>query len=300
MTYRSMIAFAATACAIAAAAACGADPAAEAVNPWAKRLADEGVPILDGAVYKFETPRDWAKLTPAEKATVVAKAAEKSSPARFAANKPDAPIRLDIAPILDATKTRRAQRLRIAFLAYGDPERFKTLDAKLLVPGAGKNEPLTAAELAERKLVPAKTDVLEEFYAKSVTTIDDNFQLTGITRTQKYQSTDRLLVAVAYDPAFADDREFPARWRYLKRGKPLEPPFPYTGLGGWVQAVRHELTADERTALKLGPTDERYFVEGEFLFSEPTKWYGLNDYLRSKIPIAVEEAVKSLRTKLQP
>ncbi len=183
------------------------------------------------------------------------------------------------------------------FAAYGDLEpltkqdfmddlmRSQQKDARIHV--------LTAAELAERKIVvaagPDKPE-RQDRYAHTVFPLLDRVQIAATSRTVMSRTADSLLFATALDPRFADDKEFPNRWRPMKKlpGNRVEygPPHPYEGAAAYLKVTR---LSDPKGAL---------LVEYHLVFVEPQEWFGGANLLRSKLPVLIQTQVRAFREKL--
>jgi hypothetical protein len=182
------------------------------------------------------------------------------------------------------------------FVAYGELEplvkqdfmddlmRSQQKDAKLRVLGP--------AELTERKIAAAggENAALQERYTHTVFPLLDRVQLAAASRTVMSRTADSLVFATALDSRFADDKEFPNRWRSMKKlpgGKTeLGPPQPYDGAAAYLKVTR---LADPKGAL---------LVEYHLVFVEPQDWFGGANLLRSKLPVLIQTQVREFRKKL--
>ncbi|HQU41296.1 MAG TPA: hypothetical protein PK867_00730, partial [Pirellulales bacterium] len=118
----------------------------------------------------------------------------------------------------------------------------------------------------------------------------DKAQVSGIAHGVVTRGPNHILAASLLDPRFADDEDFPNRWRPIHRdasGKTnLGKPHSYAGLGGYCQAVELD---EPRGAL---------FIECHLVIDEPHGWFNGANLLRSKLPIVMQDNVRTLRRKL--
>jgi hypothetical protein len=183
------------------------------------------------------------------------------------------------------------------FVAYGELEplvkpefmddlmRSQQKDAKIHV--------LSPAELGDRKIVVAATaekTEQPERYVNSAFPVLDRVQLSATSRTLMSRTADSLVFATVLDSRFTGDKDFPNRWRSMKKlpGNKTElgPPQPYDGSAAYLKVTR---LADPKGAL---------LVEYHLVFVEPQEWFGGANLLRSKLPVLIQTQVRAFRKQL--
>ena len=99
-----------------------------------------------------------------------------------------------------------------------------------------------------------------------------------------------ILVEARIDGRFAKDAEYPNQWRPILRDAAanisLGQPQPYSGAGAYVKITR------------LAEPAEAIFVEGHIVFEEPYGWFEGVNLIKQKIPVMVQEKVRTFRRKL--
>ncbi|MGH7136826.1 MAG: hypothetical protein ACREHD_13890, partial [Pirellulales bacterium] len=154
----------------------------------------------------------------------------------------------------------------------------------------GESQPLTDDELNERKLKLRKTDQEEESYFHISSPLLDKVLVEGIGHGVTTRGAYSTLAASLLDPRFIDDPKYPNRWRPLARGasgrKEAGDAQPYSGFGGYCQVVELK---EPRGAL---------FVECHMAINEPHGWFNGTNLLRSKLPVLMQDNVRTLRRKL--
>jgi hypothetical protein len=101
---------------------------------------------------------------------------------------------------------------------------------------------------------------------------------------------DCFLVAARIDPRFAADSAYPNRWRAISRDEAgyarLGPWNPYSAGGLYLQVTR------------LAAPPNAVFIELHQVFDEPQGWFSGANLLRSKLPLVVQEEIRTFRRKL--
>jgi hypothetical protein len=99
------------------------------------------------------------------------------------------------------------------------------------------------------------------------------------------------MAASILDRRFANDPDFPNRWRPVTRDdngkRQLGAPQPYFGFGGYAKATR------------LVEPAGAILIEYHAAFAEPQDWFGGTNLLRSKLPILAQMIVRQLRRGLE-
>ncbi len=178
------------------------------------------------------------------------------------------------------------------FIAYGD---LKTLQKKefmeqMLSTGKkqGNGRELTGQDLKKRGLTMGQGK--NEGYGHIVFPLFDKVEISATGRSFLSQTDHSIVAATRLEPGFSKDAEFPNHWRPLLRGEDGKvkpgPAQPYEGSAFYVKVTR---LAQPASAL---------FVEVHVVFAEPHGWFDGANYLRSKLPLAVQRNVHTLRREL--
>jgi hypothetical protein len=263
-------------------------------------LITRGVPLESGAAAELPKPQMPDGLTRDQQQKALAKAVGKHPLDRFVRNSVVAPFSLEITAVDDAAGKRSGQRVDFCVVAYGTV--VEIVEQNLFGDLAGANEPeagepahtsaraLTSEELQQRKLAPQKTSDREESYLVLDLPILNRVQLRGVGRALRERSAASVVAGIVLDERFRDDRQFANTWSAITRdaaGKlSVGPPAPYAGLGGYMKVTE---LRDPAGAL---------FVECHLAFDEPEAWFGGKNLLRSKLPLVVQDNVRTFRRKL--
>lgn len=165
---------------------------------------------------------------------------------------------------------------------------WRSAKAQASDPTASKSVTLTEADLAKRKLQPQKG--LEERWVFSSLNLFDQVQVSATQESVLNRRLDSVLIAQKIDPRFVKDPEFPDQWRPITTsagGKvELGPPQPNTAAGSYGKAG------------PLAAPAGAILFEFHMVFEEPEAWFGGVNLIRSKLPLAVQDQIRTFRRKL--
>lgn len=266
-------------------------------NPVYEHLVQEGIPINDQAV-KLPEPSLSAEADKEAQSEVVhgIAARKKYKYDDFVRKSPVAPFLLEINTAGEAGEGDRVQRIDLWFVAYGKLSDVTDEDllGQLVGSGSenekGESQSLSDKELKERDLQVESTDDRRESYYQVDSPLLDKVRISGIGHGVTTREATRVLAASLLDPRFLDDPKYPNRWRSIVREpsgkKTLGKQSPYAGFGGYSQVVQ---LVEPKGAL---------FIECHMAINEPHGWFNGTNLLRSKLPVLMQDNVRTLRRKL--
>jgi hypothetical protein len=263
-------------------------------------LVTRGVPFQSGAAVVLPKPQMPDGLARDEQQRVLAKAAGKHPLDRFTRQSVVAPFSFEITSVDDASGKRQGQRVDFCFVAYGSLAEIidQDLFGDLASTGeSGQDESahasartLTPEELRARKLAPEKTAGREESYVLVDLPILNRVQLRGIGHALREKRAKSMVAGITLDEQFRDDRQFANTWSPISRGAAgkltVGKPSVYSGLGGYIKVT------------ELDEPAGALFVECHLAFDEPEAWFGGKNLLRSKLPLVLQDNVRTFRRKL--
>jgi hypothetical protein len=270
--------------------------AGEPANPLFKELMDKGIPLPAGPAVRLAPPLMNPGLTGQELQAVLAKAAGSHPLDLFLKRTDAAPFTLTLHSVDDAAGKRVAQTIDLAFVAYGNLDRVVKEDVlnQLLGTNAKKGKDLgevkllSPDKLKERGIKLLQAPNLEERYAGLDVFLLEKVKITGVTRNVKAHGPGWVLLAMQLDSRFEKDKQYPNRWRsYNALEDTLGSPQAYSGLGGYALVTR------------LAQPEGALFFELHAALHEPEAWFGGPNLLRSKLPLVIQENVRTLRRKLK-
>jgi hypothetical protein len=263
-------------------------------NAVFEELIQNGIAIGDKTV-KLPEPSLSPDADPKEQAEVVRQiATKKYEYDQFVRKSPVAPFALEINTVGES-EGDRVQRVDLWFVAYGTLDEVTDEDLLgQLVGGSrsekGESEHLTQEELDARDLKVESSENRRESYDRIDAPLLEKVRISGISHGMTVRSEKTILAASLLDPRFIDDADYPNRWRPVIRnasGKAsVGKPQPYVGFGGYCQTVA------------LAKPAGALFIECHMAINEPHGWFNGTNLLRSKLPVLMQDNVRSLRRKL--
>jgi hypothetical protein len=269
--------------------------AGETTNPLFDELIKKGIPLPEGPTVKLPAPLLKPGQVPGDVNAVLEKAAGRVPVELFLRQTATAPFSLNIKSVETRDEKRCGQLIDLSFVVYAklddvvETDFVEQLLAGKKKGGNGGPAPLSAKELEARGIRLLDTPRVKEQYGRVTLPLLDKVQVDGVTRSFRATYPNSVVYATRLDDRFKDDRTYPNRWRSIDKAANngrLGPPQPYTGLGGYV--VVTELPQPRGALL----------IEMHFLLHEPPDWFGGFNLLRSKLPIAIQDNVRSFRRKV--
>jgi hypothetical protein len=260
----------------------------ESANPLYKSLLDPGLAVGATAKAKFPAPSMPDGLDAAkQKAVITALIKDDYTLEDFTRKSIVAPQLLKLRDVAPSDPKAPARGVDVWFVTYGD---LKALDDEKFLErlvnagkGEGKGKGLTKDDLAKRKITVA--DEKRESYGFIEFDFLEKVHLKATGRAVWSRTDESVLVAAEIDPRFRGDAEFPNQWQSIIKdgGAKLGPATPWSEAGFYLKIT------------KLAEPAGALFVEQHVIFAEPTGWFDGANLLRSKLPIAVQSNVRSMR-----
>jgi hypothetical protein len=273
-------------------------PVVAAENALFNELTTTGVRMSSAAALVLPPPTMADNLSAAEQQQRITQIAEgKHSADSLTRNSVVAPFVLKIDTIPPASEQANAAcRIDLWFVVHGALERISDdqfLRQQVESETNSKTDSsspqlvaLSASDLASRHIEPIAD---QRFFAGNLVLFDRvrvNLALQGL-QTRTPQS---VLVAMAIDPRFDHDNQYPNGWQKLTRdnaGKlQVGALQPYQAAGGYVKATR------------LSEPSGAIFIEYHMAFEEPRTWFDGANLLRSKLPLVCQDGVRSFRRRV--
>ena len=272
------------------------------VNPLFRQLVERGVETgTQGQSVRLPEASLPEGLSGPEQTQIITRLVSKKYPYDgFVRKSPVAPFLLEIRSSAKtsgkaATNAGRVQQVDLWFVAYGRVQTVSDKDLMGQLAGGNssshaRSEPLTGDELRKRELQVRDADGFQESYFRIELPVLEKVQVRGIVHAATTRGPGVAVAAAVLDPNLAEDADYPSRWRPIVRSASGEPkpgePQPYAGLGGYCQAT--EL---------LEPAGAM-FIECHLIFDEPHGWFHGTNLLGAKLPLVVQDSVRTFRRKL--
>lgn len=272
-----------------------AQPTHEGQNPLYKSLLDPGLVVgtdaKTGQPIKapFPPPTMPDGLDAAnQKAIMTSLIGSDLSYDEFTRKSVVAPQLLKLRDVTPSDPKAPARGVDVWFVAYGDLKALdddKFLDRLVNIgKGEGKGKGLTKEELAKRMIT--LTDEKREGFGYIEFDFLEKVHLKVTGQAVWTRTPESVLVAAVVDPRFRYDPDHPNQWQsIIKEGgvTKLGPATPWEGAGFYLKIT------------KLAEPVGALFVEQHVIFAEPNGWFNGANLLRSKLPLVVQNNVRTMR-----
>jgi hypothetical protein len=258
-------------------------------NPLYKSLLDPGLGVGPNVKAKFPTPTMPDGLdAEKQKKAITDLIGNDYSYAEFTRKSNVAPQILKIRNVEPCDPKAPARGVDVWFVAYGD---LKVLDDskfldRLLIAGRGEGKAIgiTKDDLKKRNI-----DLVDEKHEGFGLIEFDFLELVRLRATGRayWSKTDEsAVIGAEIDPRFKDDKDFPNQWQSLSKQGGTQKAGPAMSWGGG--AIYLKVT-------KLREPAGAIFIEQHIIFAEPIGWFNGENYLRSKLPFAVQKQTRNIR-----
>ncbi|PAY16153.1 hypothetical protein CKO51_28040 [Rhodopirellula sp. SM50] len=259
--------------------AVGDEPAADAATPTTVQIAGQSVTLAEPTLGPdLDADAQRSLITPLLRGL---------SFSQFARDSVVAPVRIYLRYITNDAGDRLGHAVHVVFIIHESLETFSDQDIARRFSGdeagdAGGDSTETSPDVAD---VPAETlqslgidDAGPQVrYRKLDFELLDKVRLTGLLRIAQRSSATQNRIDVSLVEAFDN------RWQATDGS---EAGGEYSGFQGWL------------TATALAGMDA-VFVEARFVMHEPEQWFAGPNYVRSKLPLVLQEAARDLRRRLR-
>ena len=271
-------------------------------------LTQRGLAFGDEQRVRLSPPTLSPDMSASERAEVLHKLAGRLGWERFSRDAVTAPVVVDIDTIDGPAGARLGLRVHNAFVAYtaldtlGDRELMEEIfGAPPVNPAPEKSKAAAASEVGRVVMQEIPQADLERLgfdeqahSAASFAYIElpllNKVLLRGVMRIEKRQREGAIEFAWRLDPSLNSVERYASRWTRLERdavGKLIEgASLPYSGCGGWMGVY------------EIDAASEQLLVESQMLLHEPTEWFAGSNFLRSKLPLTLQENARSFRRKI--
>lgn len=276
----------------------------ESENLLLAELLEKGVAMSDGSSVRLPPPTLPDGLDAAGQRAALEQVGGARHPVEELLRKSIvAPFVLSIRSLQTPAGESPARAVDLWFVAHGD---WDTLGSKEFVERlferGDRSDPdgrvsksgwLDEAALAKRKIDLRPQPDQEERYSYGTGVLFDRVELSTALRVLVTRRTESFLAVARIDPRFNGDPEYPNQWRSIARdldnpqNVAFGPPQLYTSAGCYGKMTR------------LAQPAGAMFIEYHLVFEEPHGWFKGANLLRSKLPLVVQDEVRTFRRRLQ-
>lgn len=260
-------------------------------------LTTNGIAFTEQIKPKLAPPSLTAQQTVEEQNSVLRSLAGKQEWSRFVRNSVNAPVVIVTEAIDSPDGTRVGLRVHSAFVLYG---KLDTLRDKELMeqtfgrPGSTpESSGVVTEELAKdelRRLGFEAQSQSSATFAFLELPLLNKVLVRGVIRIEKRERPGAIEFVWQLDSSFNRSEKFASRWTRLERnpvGRLIEgETLPYQGAGGFMGVY------------EIDQAQEQLLVESRLILHEPVEWFAGSNFLRSKLPLAMQDNAHDLRRKL--
>ncbi|WP_143543976.1 hypothetical protein [Rhodopirellula sp. MGV] len=193
-----------------------------------------------------------------------------------------APVRIDLKYIKDDSGNRVGHLVHVLFVVHCPLERFAEGQLSQQLSGEVETDDSETSSFAK----PVDEVTLRENGVQSIednqrfrhiqTTLLDKIKLDAVLRIDTHKSPQQNRIDLLLDDRFA------AQWTSTEDPKQTG---TYTGFQAWL------------TATKLAGADA-VVIESRLAMHEPPEWFSGSNFIRSKLPLVLQQTARDLRRKL--
>lgn len=272
-------------------------------HPVVARMTTEGFPVAEGESVKLAAPLVTPAMTAEEQRAALSELVGARRLDQYTSDSVVAPIKLSVDTVRETPSGDKVRGLDLWFVARGDLDLVheKELLGDVLSPGgktrAPDDEGGEGFETYVKPLDPPADDAPPVQPGELVTNVYkyrfpviEKVVVSGLVRGDGLELDGALVESAVTPEELLESPEHPTRWREIPMratsDEQLGAPLPFRGFVGYVHA----------TELKFLPS--AVLVECHAAFVEPEGWFRGRNLLASKLPLLVQNNVRSFRRKL--
>ena len=215
---------------------------------------------------------------------------------KFARDSVVAPVTIKLEYVTDKEGARVGHNVHSAFVVHTKLESLADKDLMQQIfgkPESAESSGMKFVEIAEPDLKAAgiEAPVSDEkaetklSYSQVEFTLLEKIRLSGVMRIERTATPDSITICWLLDPKFAKHDKLQGTW--VKTGSDTSEAKPYSGWGGYLNVTR------------VSQSPETLVIESRMLLHELPEWFSASNFVRSKLPLAIQEGARNFRRKLK-
>ena len=260
-----------------------------------EELTTQGLTFREGVQIKLPAPALAGQLSEEQRTAAKKQLAGNDDWERFTRDSVVAPVTIKLEYVTDSAGTRVGHNVHSAFVVHAKLESLQDKDLMQQIfgkPESSNGSGMKVTELSEADLRDAgvtveklETGQPRTTYSQIEFVLLDKILLRGVLRTERTAEPGSITIAWQLDPKFASNPKWQGTW--TKVGETGTASHPYTGWGGFLN-VTH-----------VSEAPEMLLFESRMLLHEPSDWFSASNFVRSKLPLAIQEGARNFRRKLK-
>ncbi len=257
-------------------------------------LTTDGVEFLEGEKVLLPAPSLVGELSEKQIEQTKTQLAGNDGWEKFARDSIVAPVTIHLDYVVDNAGNRVGHRVHSAFVVHtkleslADKELMQQIFAKSESNDSSgmKVTELTAADLlAARVVVPDELAGTKVTYSRVEFMLLGKIRLSGVMRIERSSAPGSTTIAWLLDPKFASNEKLRGTWS--KVSEAASEPKAYSGWGGYLNVTR------------VNETPEILLIESRMLLHELPEWFSASNFIRSKLPLTIQEGARNFRRRLK-
>jgi hypothetical protein len=259
-------------------------------------LTNDGVEFRDGVRVRLPAPALAGNLSEEQLERAKTQLAGNDGWEKFSRDSVVAPVTIKLEYVTDKLGARVGHNVHSAFTVHAKLESLG--DKELMQQAFGKPESndasgLKVVELTEAELKAAGVSVSSKDvnagaivkYSQVEFTLLEKIRVSGAMRIERTSAPGSTTICWLLDPKFETNEKFRGRW--TKVGDEASEPKPFAGWGGYSNVTR------------VSESPEVLLFESRMLLHELPEWFSASNFVRSKLPLAIQEGARNFRRKLK-
>ncbi len=260
-------------------------------------LTGGGVKLTEDVIVALPLPTLRDGLQAADRAAAARTVTGKQDWDQFARNSVMAPVTIEIESLLDRQGNRVGHKIHSAFLIYTNMSKIRDQDfmqqAFARPSGSDEAQSIVTQEIPDAELHQLGLgDAVSEntSYAFLELPLLNKVIVRGVMRIEKRDHPGVCEFFWKLDTRFNAVEKYASQWTELQRNTvgrlEVGASHAYQGCAGFMGV--YELDAAQNQLL----------VESRMILHEPSEWFAGSNFLRSKLPLSMQENARSFRRKL--
>ncbi len=215
---------------------------------------------------------------------------------KFARPSPVAPVTIQLEYVKNSADEKVGHHVHSLFAVHTQLSELRDKDLMLQIFGRPGEQAdangMKLSELSETQLKAAQTTQPSTSKASSIDSFSivdvvllEKIRIHGLLQFQKSEHEGGFTIAwqlVDYKGSMA---ELQPTWQKIGAADEIGTAHPYSGWAGFISAAR------------VQRSPEIVVVESRMLMHEPSEWFSASNYIRSKLPLVIQESARTFRRK---
>ena len=258
-------------------------------------LTTDGVEFREGVKVVLPPPSLTGKLSDEQIERTKAELAGNDGWEKFARDSIVAPVTIHRDYVVDNSGNRVGHNVHSAFVVHAKLESLADKELMQQIFGKPESNDASGMKVTEQSAADLKAAGVElptdEIAGTKVTysriefTLLEKIRLSGVMRIERASAPASTTVAWLLDPKFAANEELRGSWS--KVSEIATEPQAYAGWGGYLNVTR------------VSESPEVLVIESRMLLHELPQWFSASNFVRSKLPLSIQEGARNFRRKLK-